>query len=403
VTRDANDVHREQGEAGVRAMHDQARKFNGNPSKLHPTDAPPLAPVETSEGISLGGVLPAILSKAAFVKDFIPPEYLIDGILQRHFIYALTGQTGHGKTTVALLLAQLVGSTMSTTLAGRRVEKGRVGYFVGEHADEIRMRVIGADALRSDDPAADRISFIPGVFDVKGMFNALNEEIRKLGGLDLIIVDTSAAYFFGKDENSNTEMGEHAKALRKLTELEGKPCVLVLCHPVKNATEPSQLVPRGGGHFLTEIDGNLTVWMREEGLADLHHTPKLRGPGFEPITFKIIKFQTPALVDVNGNKIWTVRAEPLSETDEQAQVRSTRRDEDLVLAAMLKDSEQSMNDIARACNWVYAAGPAKSKVQRLFERMKKHKLADKTRDGWCLTNKGKDAARRAALKSMNTE
>jgi AAA domain len=185
-----------------------------------------------------------ILSKAEFLEGFVLPDYLVDGILQRRFIYALTGQTGHAKTAIALLIAQLVGARGPTKLGEHRVEQGRVVYLVGENADDVRMRVIGADAERRDDPAADQISFIPGVFNIGQMLTALACEVEKLGGADLIIVDTSAAYFLGQDENANQQIGAHARMLRKLTELPGGPCVLVLCHPIKHTTDPSQLLPR---------------------------------------------------------------------------------------------------------------------------------------------------------------
>jgi RecA/RadA recombinase len=45
------------------------------------------------------------MSSAAFITGFTPPDYLIDGILQRRFIYAFTGRTGEGKTSVCLRLA----------------------------------------------------------------------------------------------------------------------------------------------------------------------------------------------------------------------------------------------------------------------------------------------------------
>ena len=43
----------------------------------------------------------------------------------------------------------------------------------------------------------------------------------------------------------------------------GEPCVIVACHPVKNASDDN-LIPRGGGAFLNEVDGNLTAtrWRR---------------------------------------------------------------------------------------------------------------------------------------------
>ena len=65
------------------------------------------------------------------------------------------------------------------------------------------MRVIGADAHREDDPSMDRISFIPGVFSISEMQDVIATEADGLGGVDLVIVDTSAAYFLGQDENAN--------------------------------------------------------------------------------------------------------------------------------------------------------------------------------------------------------
>ena len=90
-------------------------------------------------------------------------------------------------------------------------------------------------------------------------------EVDKRGGVDFVIIDTSAAYCLKDDENSNPQMGAHARMLRAMTKLPGGPCVLVLCHPIKHATDPSQLVPRGGGAFLAEMDGNLTIWRHDDG------------------------------------------------------------------------------------------------------------------------------------------
>ena len=46
-----------------------------------------------------------IKTSAEFVKGFVPPEYLVDGVLQRRFCYSITAQTGVGKTTVAMLIS----------------------------------------------------------------------------------------------------------------------------------------------------------------------------------------------------------------------------------------------------------------------------------------------------------
>ena len=106
-----------------------------------------------------------------------------------------------------------------------------------------------------------------------------------LGGVDFIIVDSSAAYFLTEfdDENSNTQQGTHAKHMRELTKLKGNPCVLVLCHPTKNAGDDS-LDPRGGYAFVCEMDGNLTVTLDGQ-VATMHWQRKLRGQDFAPLNF----------------------------------------------------------------------------------------------------------------------
>ena len=91
----------------------------------------------------------------------------------------------------------------------------------------------------------------------------------------LITVDTSAAYFEGDDENSNTQQMAHAVMLRSLTEMPGGPCVLIPCHLVKNATDDN-LIPRGGGAFLFEVDGNLTA-KRDDLTVEVHWCGKFRG------------------------------------------------------------------------------------------------------------------------------
>jgi AAA domain len=342
-------------------------------------------------GSGLDHLIVSIKSLANFLAGFVVPDYLLDGILQRQFIYSLTAQTGHGKTAVALLIARLVGGSNPKAALGKHTaEKGQVVYFAGENPDDLRMRVIGDEDLHNDDQA--RIWFIPGTFTIGAMRKKLEAEIARLNGVDLIIIDTSAAYFNGKDELSNTEMGAHARMLRTLTTLPGGPCVLVLCHPVKHVTEPSQLLPRGGGAFLAEVDGNLTLWKHDGTLLELHHTDKLRGPGFEPVNLSLETVHTTRLLDKKGRIIPTVRAVWVTEAESEQQTIKARSDEDVLLKALLQ-SGQSQADLAKACNWLLQDGqPYKSKVARTLDRLVKHKLVTIKRGEHALTDAGKKAA-----------
>lgn len=339
---------------------------------------------------------PRIRLLSDFMTGFVPPDFIIDGLLQRRFVYSLTGQTGHAKSAIALLVSELVSSPDRNTMLGvHKVNKGQVLYFVGENADDIRMRLIGS----IHDASLHRLYFIEGVFNIGQMFAQIREQVDRLGGFDLVVIDTSAAYFLGNEELSNTQMGAHARMLRSLTLLPGGPCVLVLCHPIKHVTDPTQLLPRGGGAFLAEIDGNLTSWKHDDVLIELHHN-KMRGPGFEPISFKLETIRTPKLVDARGRELPTVRAVPVTQSEEDTQRKRTEDDEDHVLAEMLAHPEASFSEIAESCGWVNGHGEAlKKRVGRAIDRLQnaKPKLVRKNRNRWELTDEGKTQARKAAL------
>jgi hypothetical protein len=174
-----------------------------------------------------------IKSSAEFLADFVPPDYLLDGILQRRFFYSFTAPTGGGKTALDLLLSAHV--ARGIPLAGLDVGKGRVVYFAGENPDDVRMRWLAmAEHLPFDKDTID-VYFIDGPQTIPEIVSRVKAEVEKIGGAALIIIDTSAAYFTGGDENNNVEAGNHARMLRELTKLAGGPTVLANCHPTKNA------------------------------------------------------------------------------------------------------------------------------------------------------------------------
>ena len=91
-----------------------------------------------------------ILSSGEFVCDFRPPDYLIDGVVQRQFLYSMTGMTGHGKTCVVVRIA--IHAALGLPLAGHEIDKGKVLFFAGENPDDIRMRWIKLCEEMEQDP-----------------------------------------------------------------------------------------------------------------------------------------------------------------------------------------------------------------------------------------------------------
>src|SRR5262249_10304965 len=149
-------------------------------------------------------------------------------------------------------------AALGRMLNERELMEGRILYLAGENPDDIRMRWIAMAEHMGFDVNKIKVHFVvgrgPGFSDV---VEQIKEEVAWLGGVVMIVVDTSAAFFEGADENSNVDSLAHALLLRGLTELAGRPCVIVNTHPVKNASDDN-LLPRGGGAFLNEMDGNLT-------------------------------------------------------------------------------------------------------------------------------------------------
>lgn len=332
-----------------------------------------------------------IISSGELVRGFKPSDYAIEGIAQTSFLYSLTAMTGTGKTGVLLLLCAL--TALGMPLAGREVRKGRVVYFAGENPDDVTMRWIGMAHHFPFDPETIDVHFIKGTFSIPAMFKRITAEVKRLGGADLIVVDTSAAYFQGTEENSNTELGKHARDLRTLTTLEGSPCVLVAAHPTKSADQ-TNLLPRGGGAFLNEVDGNLVLIKVADSIIKLHWQGKHRGPEFEPVQFELKTVNAPQLKDSKGREIPTVMASPVTAGEARERRAIARRDEDDVLLLIEKDGKQSLLEMAESLGWSDTKGkPHKARASRATLKLKAARLVEyKERIGWHLTKSGQEAA-----------
>jgi hypothetical protein len=332
---------------------------------------------------------PLLISSGDFVRGFQPPDYLLDGIMQSGFLYSLTGQTGAGKTAVALLLAACV--AQGVTFAGRETKSGRVFYFAGENPDDVAMRWIGLCEALGYDPDTLDVHFVRGVFDLVEFLDHIKGEAARLGGVGMIVVDTTAAYFLGTDENSNVEMGRYARLLRDLALLPHRPTVLAASHPVKNATADS-LLPRGGGAFLNELDGNLTLAKRGDA-SSLHWLGKHRGPDFAPLLFDMRQVTAPGLVDSRGRAIPTVLASPVGEEEVAQRADAGNRDDDEILLAIRANGNRSLSDFAADLGWHSEDGkPDKQRAANATDRLKRQDLVHYAARVWKLTRKGLDVA-----------
>jgi hypothetical protein len=341
---------------------------------------------ERGEPIALPPTGPKLMSSGAFIRSLVPPDYLINGMLQRRFIYSITGRTGEGKTTVCLRLAAHVAEGIPIGKA--EVSKGRVLYLAGENPDDIRMRWLCLTEQMFLDAESVAVDFIDGRFNLSEIPAHILGAAKEHEYV-LVIVDTSVAFSQSIDENNNVEQLKHAQHLRGLIDiLPGGPTILVCCHPPKNAGDDN-LQPRGGGAVIAEFDGNLTC-KRTDTVTEVHHQGKFRGPDFAPIHFILETTTSQHLKDSKGNLIYTVFAKPASEEDQENISKAISADILAIMKALQAEPTLSLTGIAKTLGWDTRLGqPDKSKVQKRVRTMDRKKWVERDGDRLELTDRGK--------------
>lgn len=237
----------------------------------------------------------------AFLSDLQPLEYLIDGLLPTGVAYSLTGHAGHGKTTLALQIALSV--SQGEMFGDRETSKGRVLILAGENPYNVKWQYAAALAARNLKPSDVDIHFVQGRFSIKQWTDVLRAKMEAMPDLKLVIVDSLQAFFEGDNDNDNTQMVEMAHKLRALCKTSQRPALLIIAHPAGKVPSKDNLVPRGGGAFLNEIDGNLTVWSQDASQQTLHHSQKFRGAGFDPMEWVMQIHEFAHLTDIHGTPL----------------------------------------------------------------------------------------------------
>lgn len=149
-----------------------------------------------------------------------PPSWMIKGFLPRAELAVLFGESGSGKSFLALDVA--VDIAMGTPWRGRVTRKGRVVYIAAEGAGGFRNRLkaIGQQrGIELDQIPIGVISDAPNMLEKADALDVA-KAIVAAGGADLIIVDTWAQVTPGSNENSGEDMGRalaHCKGIHRAT------------------------------------------------------------------------------------------------------------------------------------------------------------------------------------------
>lgn len=254
-------------------------------------------------------------SLAEFTAAYTPPEFIIRALgFQRGQLVTLTAQPGGGKTALALEWSIRLGAGLD--IGGEETAKQRVLFFAGENADDTRLRILLTLGQLGLKPSGVDLDVIDGSFalDTDAAKRISGEVSRRGAEYALVVIDTSAAYFYGEDENSNSEMHGYYQVLRSITRVGGNPMVLVLAHPAKSAREDDALVPRGGSSIYATVDGNMTA-TSEGNLVKVSVPAKWRGPKPKPSHWRMASVVDPAFIDTDGRVVPSVRAIEVSPSE----------------------------------------------------------------------------------------
>ena len=363
---------------------------------LSSADAVPKV-VNIRGGIASVPTGPVCCAVDEFLADGDAPVWVVGGIIQSNYVYSLTAPTNHGKTAVSLVMALCVAA--GRHFAGLPVMQGNVLILCGENQDGFRLRMLATmETLGiSVNDIRGRVWVLPQSTGLAYLLEQIKKDSGAMGALSMVLVDTSVSFFTGDNENDNQQAYSHARDLRELSMLPGKPAVVVNCHPASGAGKDmtrESCVPRGGSAFLNEIDTNLTVWSEGE-TAEFHWMRKKRGPDFSPILFEYKAVN----IRQHDQNVPTVVACHIDEYREKEMRQHRKEAECRLMYAMYRSPNGTIREWALDAGFTIKTGkhqgqPHTSFTARTLERLKEYKLAERSRrDGWVLTKAGKEEAK----------
>jgi hypothetical protein len=329
--------------------------------------------------------VPKYKDLAAFIREYQPISYTLEGILPRGVFYFRTARRSTGKTAflIAALFAIILGNS---EILGVKVKKGRIAYIALENPTDLRMKLAVArfhfaPAGMSLDDLADMVTIIDARLPVKEIVEQLTVATEELGHFQAVFWDTFQAGFTGDEFNDNAGILKYAQQLRMLTELPGSPSLLVAAHPTKNAGE-AELIPYGGGSSINEADGNLTLWT-EDGSIKLHFN-RVRGPEFEPLFYRIEKLSSPDILDDEGRQILLPVLRPTSASIVENRKDAAAQTNIDLLKAMVAEPRVSVRQ------WARTIGLSHQTVSWKLTKLGKDKFVERGADDrWRLTKKGR--------------
>jgi KaiC/GvpD/RAD55 family RecA-like ATPase len=293
--RDANDVLREEGIEGVRAMMDGAKPFK--PAKKEAT-------LRSSNGAKAKPPRFPYIHIDDVKKD-LDGASLISGLLPTRGLVVVYGVPGCGKSFLVLHAVLHVAGGLS--YVGRRVEKSHVLYIAAEGQDRFGNRIVAArEQLKlPTNTLFGLIKAAPNLGKLEGDTDELIAEIRAqtmdYDEVAVIVIDTLSRTMYGASESSDEGMGVFVANAGKIAE--ELDCLVIAIHH-KGKDESRGMRGWSGLHGATDAEwevteegGKHTVTIRKmkdgsDGLSwhfSLEQIPLGKNKNGEPVTTCIVE------------------------------------------------------------------------------------------------------------------
>lgn len=183
-----------------------------------------------------------------------PPGWIVKGVIPRAQLVVLFGESGSGKSFVALDIAAAI--VRGTDWRGHRTKRGRVVYLAAEGGGGFRNRLRAYEQQHKvalQDLPLGIIHAAPN-FLQRADAVEVAKAIEAAGGADLVIVDTFAQVTPGANENAAEDMGKalaHCRGIHQATSA----VVLLVHHAGKDPTRGA----RGWSGLRAAADAELEV------------------------------------------------------------------------------------------------------------------------------------------------
>ena len=147
-------------------------------------------------------LLEALIPGGEFAKQLIEIDFVIEEIIQRGYIYALTGLSNAGKTAVALAMS--VSIALEQPFAGHYTTKGRVLFLAGENPQNVQMRLRAMlEQNELDETVLDKILIRQNVFSLRRNMDDIRETLKELDDIVLIVIDSKLVFFESRQKSSS--------------------------------------------------------------------------------------------------------------------------------------------------------------------------------------------------------